>query len=100
METAKKLIDGRKTGIYHVANPGTISPAEIMELYQKIVDPEHKFEKIETEELYTRGLAKAVRSNCVLNTDKLAGEGITLKPIKERIVEILREYKRHIPQNI
>lgn len=100
LDVLKKMTDMRKTGVYHVANPGTIGPAEIMELYQKIVDPEHKFEKIETEELYTKGLAKAVRSNCVLNTDKLAGEGIILKPVKERIVEVLEEYKRHITQNM
>lgn len=93
LETVKQLTDKKKVGIYHVANPGTISPSRIVELYQQIVDFNHKFEKILVEDLYKRGLAKAVRSNCVLNTDKLAKEGIVLKPIKERIIEVMEEYR-------
>jgi len=99
LETVKKLTDKKKIGIYHVANPGTISPSAIVELYQKIVDSSHKFEKISVEDLYTRGLAKAVRSNCVLNTNKLESEGIHLKPINEKIIEVMEEYKRHLEQN-
>ena len=37
-------------------------------------------------------LTKAERSNCVLNSDKLQRE-FPLKPIKERIKEILVKYK-------
>lgn len=96
LETVKQLTDKKKVGIYHVANPGTISPSRIVELYQQMVDSNHKFEKILVEDLYERGLAKAVRSNCVLNTDKLAKEGIILKPIKERIIEVMEEYKKNL----
>ncbi len=95
MEATRQLIDKKRTGIYHVVNPGFISPSEIMELYKKIVDPSHKFEVVSDKELYKKGLVKAVRSNCVLNSDKLQKEGIILKPIKERIVEVLKEYKSH-----
>jgi dTDP-4-dehydrorhamnose reductase len=94
LEVVKVLSDKKKTGIYHVANPGTISPADIVELYQKIVDPGHKFEKISVEDLYSRGLAKAERSNTILNTDKLKAEGINLKPIEERTIEVMEEYKK------
>lgn len=100
LEVVKQLTDKKKVGIYHVANPGTISPSAIVELYQKIVDPSHKFEKISVEDLYQKGLAKAVRSNCILNTDKLQTEGIHLKPINQRIIEVMEEYKRHLAQNI
>ena len=93
LKAAKQLIEKKRTGIYHVVNPGTIGPAEIMELYQQRVNPNHRFTIISEEELYEKGLAKARRSNCVLNTDKLKEEGIKLKPIKERIAELLREYK-------
>jgi len=94
LEVAKQLIEKRRLGIYHVVNPGTISPAEITELYKKEVNPKRKkFMVISNEQLYGLTLAKARRSNCTLNTDKLQREGIKLKPIKERIVELLREYK-------
>ena len=96
LEATKKLIEKKRVGIYHLVNPGVIAPSEIMELYKKIVNPNHQYQLISTEELYWKGLAKAERSNCFLNTDKLQKEGIILKPIKERIVEILEEYKKNL----
>lgn len=92
----KKLIEKKRIGIYHVVNPGTISSNKIMEIYTKIVDHGHKFNKISNEELYKKKLVKAVRSNCVLNTDKLKREGIKLKPIQKRIIEIIKEYKENL----
>lgn len=97
LEVAKQLIEKRRLGIYHVVNPGTISPAEIMELYKKEVNPKRKkFMVISNEQLHGFTLVKARRSNCTLNTDKLQREGIKLKPIKERITELLREYKANL----
>jgi dTDP-4-dehydrorhamnose reductase len=96
LEATKKLIDKKLTGIYHAVNPGTIKPSEIMKLYQKIIDPNHQFKIISDKALYKKGLAKAVRSNCILNTDKLKKEGIILKPIKERIIEVIKEYKTNL----
>ncbi len=94
LEAAKQLIDKKKTGIYHVTNPSAIKPSEIMEYYKKIVDPKHQFKVISEKEL--QGLVKTGRSNCVLNTDKLQKEGISLKPIQERIVEVIKEYKQNL----
>lgn len=96
LEATKKLIDKKRTGIYHLVNPGVIKPSEIMNLYKKIIDPNHQFKVISDRELYKQRLVKAVRSNCVLNTDKLKKEGIILKPIKERIVEVIKEYKENL----
>ena len=96
LNAAKQLIDKRKTGVYHLTNPGTINPSEIMKLYQEIVDPSHQFKVIPDKELYEQKLAKATRSNCILNTDKLQKEGISLKPIQERIIEVIKEYKKNL----
>ena len=93
---AKMLMEKRKVGIYHVVNPGTIRPSEIMALYKEMIDPMHQFDVIRDSDLYTGGLAKAKRSNCVLNTGRLEDEGIFLKPIQQRIIEVLQEYKQHI----
>lgn len=96
LRAVKELIEVKATGIYNVVNPGIISPAEIMSIYKKIVDPNHKFEVIQTEQLYKQGLASAARSNCYLNTNKLQAQGIKLKDINQRIVEIIKEYKKNI----
>jgi len=96
LDVTRQLIEKKKTGIYHVTNPGAISPAEIMGLYRKIIDPSHEFKVVKVEELYEKGLAKAKRSNTILNTEKLEAEGIHMKPIKERIIEVLEEYKRNL----
>lgn len=93
---AKKLMDKKKTGIYHIVNPGVISHKEIMTLYKKYIKPSHQYKLISVSQLYRQGLAKAGRSNCVLNTDKLQKEGIRLKPIKKRIIEIFEEYKKNL----
>jgi len=92
----KILMEKRKLGIYHVVNPGTISPSRIMELYTEMIDPDHRFEVIRDDDLYKQGLAKAVRSNCVLNTSRLEEDGVFLPPINERIKEVLNEYKQYI----
>lgn len=95
LDAVKQLIEKKRTGIYHITNPGTIKPSEIMEHYKKIVNPKHQFKVIPDKELYKQKLAKAARSNCILNTDKLQKEGILLKPIKERIIEVMKEYKKN-----
>lgn len=87
LKAADALIAKRKTGIYHVTNPGVISPYAIMKLYQQRNDPNHTFESLDTESLGT--VVKAGRSNCILNTDKLAAEGIHLLPVDQAVDEAL-----------
>jgi 3,5-epimerase/4-reductase len=90
---AKDLMERKATGIYNVVNPGAITHAEILKIYKELVDPTHTYELISLEQL--EKMTKAGRSNCVLNTDKLAQAGITLPPINERVREVLTQYKEH-----
>lgn len=85
----KILIEKKRKGIYNCVNPGTISIAEIMELYKKIINPCLEFEII-------RELAGRERAHCSLNTDKLRSEGIELPEIHMAVVECLREYKKYV----
>jgi len=89
VETAQKLIDRRKTGIYNVVNTGSISPFEIMEMYKEHVDPNHEFEKLPLEEL--GDYCNTGRSNCRLSTKKLAEEGLELPPIHTRLKEAMQK---------
>jgi len=88
---AQKLIEKRKTGVYNMVNPGSISPFEIMQKYQEIVDPSHSFERLTLDGI--GAVTKAERSNCVLQPKKLKEEGITMKPVNEAVEEALMSIK-------
>lgn len=94
VDTAKQLINKNSTGIYNVVNPGGITHPEILELYKRYVDPNHKYDIFDLDKL--NQLVSAKRSNCVLSTKKLENEGIILKSIHERLPEILKEYSKHV----
>ena len=83
LQAASVLIERRRTGIFNVVNPGVISPYRIMELYREIVDPTHRCQRLAVEHLKT--VAKTARSNCMLSTAKIEGEGIRLQPIEHAV---------------
>jgi len=91
INTIWALMNRRKTGIYNVVNPGTISAAEIMKMYQEIVDPNHKFEAMSLDELDEA--TKGKRSNCQLSTAKLRQEGLEMPEIHEAVRNCLVKYK-------
>jgi dTDP-4-dehydrorhamnose reductase len=90
----KILIEKRKTGIYNLVNPGTISASDIIKLYQEIIDSSHKFRIMSLEEL--DAITSGRRSNCYLNTDKLISEGIELPEIHQAVKECLLGYKERL----
>jgi len=92
LTTAEKLIQKRQTGVYNVVNDGAISPYRIMELYREIVDPAHRFARLDLDAL--PGVVRAGRSNCVLSIEKLKGEGITLQPIEKAVRSALSAFKK------
>lgn len=91
LKAASTLIQKRATGPYNIINPGAITPFRIMELYKEIVDPSHTFELLKEEDLSE--VASAGRSSCVLSGDKLASEGIVMKPVEEAFREALQTLK-------
>jgi 3,5-epimerase/4-reductase len=93
-----RLINLMAVGVYNVANPGHISPAEVMEMYKEIVDPNHQFNVTTTRSLMERGFIKAGRSNVTLNTDKLKGVGVELPEIRGRIRELLTTYAENLKE--
>lgn len=86
-----QLIQKKATGPYNIVNPGTTSPYKIMRLYKEIVDPDHNFELLKEEDL--PNVAKAGRSNCVLDGSKLANEGIVMRPVEDAVRESLNAMK-------
>ncbi len=94
--TTKEIINRRKTGIYNVVNPVPIKHREIMEMYKQIVNLNHGYTLISPEQLITKGLAKARRSNCILSIKKLEKEGINLQTSYEGIKKCMIAYKEQL----
>jgi dTDP-4-dehydrorhamnose reductase len=93
IEIIRHFIENPRDGIYNAVHPGTISPAEVMKIYQEVVDPDHTFTTISPAEL--AGLAKASRPRAVLSTEKLADEGVVLPDIHTAVRESLVNYRKH-----
>jgi len=91
LEVASQLIQRRALGLYNIANAGSISPYEIMQLYGEIVDPAHTFSRLALEELPE--VAKAGRSNCLLSTAKLAQEGLSMRPVRDAVRQALADLR-------
>lgn len=87
-----KMIEKRFVGPLNIANPGMISPYDIMTMYTEIVDPSHTFGRFDAAQLDQETAAR--RSNCMLNTDKLAELGIELPSIQDRVRESLEMIKK------
>ena len=84
----------KHTGIYNFVNPGTITHHEVIELYKKYIDPEHRYEAFSVEE--QDRILKAPRSNCELDATKL----LTLYPhipfIKESMIAVFKRMKNNL----
>ncbi len=92
MKVAKVLIQKRATGVFNVVNEGPISPFEVMEMYKKMVDPSHTFERLTIDQLSE--VVKAGRSNCVLSTEKLYLEHVHMLTVTEALTEAFSVLKK------
>lgn len=94
MRVTEQLVSMDAVGLYNIVNPGVTSPLRIAGLLKTHVKPEMNVSAISKEELNRMTLAK--RIDCVLSTAKLEKHGIVLKPIEERLVEVLQELKNNL----
>lgn len=89
-----QLIEKKAIGIFHVTNPGSIKHKEIIKLYEKYVDPNHRNEWITEEDLVKLGLANKKRSNNIMTSLNLPKYGIKMRPIKEAVEEAIKKYAK------
>lgn len=80
-------------GTYNITNPGHVTTREVADLIQKsgVCTKEFKFFKDESE--FMQIAAKTPRSNCVMNSDKLASVGIRMTPVRECIQQTLANWQ-------
>lgn len=92
ISAAQSLIQKRRTGVFNIVNPGIVSPYNIISMYKKFVQKDHVFEKLTLDQLPE--VAKAGRSNCILNTAKLEREGTRLPDVHQRLEEVMRKLRK------
>lgn len=90
MKALKILVKKRKTGVYNLVNPGTISPYEICVLKSKL-DGSPIPKKLSPSAL--DNLTRARRSNCTLDVSKVMNvPGVHLSPAKEIVAILVQRY--------
>jgi len=80
-------------GIYNITNPGFVTTRRVVELVEKILNLDRKFEFWKSDEEFYRMAAKTPRSNCVLDVSKLLATGVKIRPVEEALEASLREWK-------
>ncbi len=80
-------------GTYNVTNPGWVTTREVVALVQKHIAPNREFQFWENDAEFYQVAAQTPRSNCVLDTAKLTGAGIKIRPVEEALEESLRNWR-------
>jgi len=80
-------------GIYNVTNPGAITTREVVELILASGVRTKSYKFFEDESQFMQIAAKTPRSNCVMDSSKLARAGIELSPVREAIKTALKNWR-------
>ena len=92
---ATLLASAGDTGIYNFTNPGAISHNEVLALFKKHVRPDFEWKNFSEAE--QAKILKAGRSNCELNSDKLAKRmkdfGVEVKDVHTAYDECFQRMK-------
>lgn len=81
-------------GTYNVTNPGFVTTHEVVELIKQSGVCQKDFVFFKNEDEFMHVAAKTPRSNCVMDSGKLASVGITLRPVREAVADALRNWKK------
>lgn len=81
-------------GTYNVTNPGQVTTHEVVDLILKsgVCPKDYVFFKNEDEFMHVA--AKTPRSNCVMDSAKLAAAGITMTEVHEAVARDLRNWRK------
>jgi dTDP-4-dehydrorhamnose reductase len=79
-------------GVYNVTNPGQITTDQVVELIKKTGVSHKNFQFFKDEAHFMQTAAKTPRSNCVMNSRKLATTGIQLTEVHEAVERDLRRW--------
>lgn len=80
-------------GTYNVTNPGAITTHEVVALIQKTGVSNKQFQFFPNEADFMAKAAKTPRSNCVMDSSKLASVGIRLTEVHAAVEQALRSWR-------
>lgn len=81
-------------GTYNVTNPGKVTTHEVVELIKRSGVCTKEFSFFRSEDEFMQVAAKTPRSNCVMDSSKLAATGITLTEVHEAVARALKSWQR------
>ncbi|MDB6093821.1 MAG: dTDP-4-dehydrorhamnose reductase [Verrucomicrobia bacterium] len=79
---------------YNVTNPGQVTTHEIVAMIEKSGVHPKKYEFFASEADFMKIAAKTPRSNCVMDSSKLAATGIKLTEVHAAVEQALRTWKK------
>ncbi len=80
-------------GIYNVVNPGAITTRQAVEMIQRILKPDRRFEFWKNDGEFYHFRARTWRSNCILDVAKLLATGVEIRPAEEALEDSLRNWR-------
>ena len=81
-------------GAYNVTNPGAITTHEVVEHIKKSGVCVKEFTFFKNEDEFMHVAAKTPRSNCVMNSEKLARVGIQMTEVHEAVARDLKTWRK------
>lgn len=81
-------------GVYNVTNPGQITTHEVVDLIKKTGVSDKNFQFFKDEADFMSKAAKTPRSNCVMDSSKLASVGIRMTEVHDAVERDLRRWAR------
>lgn len=81
-------------GTYNVTNPGRVTTREVVELIRAAGVSNKDFSFFRDESDFMSRAAKTPRSNCVMDSSKLASVGIRMTEVREALARDLRRWRR------
>lgn len=81
-------------GTYNVTNPGHVTTREVVDLIRKTGVSSKDFRFFRDESEFMAKAAKTPRSNCVMDSSKLAAVGIAMTEVHEAVERDLRRWRR------
>ncbi len=81
-------------GTYNITNPGQVTTHEVVALIKASGVCTKDYEFFRDEDEFMAKAAKTPRSNCVMNSTKLAAAGITMTEVHEAIAKDLSRWQR------
>lgn len=81
-------------GTYNVTNPGRITAREVVDLIKRTGVSTKEFSFFRDEDEFMHLAAKTPRSNCVMDSSKLASVGIAMTEVHEAVTQALRKWQR------